>query len=208
MLRTLIGGLVGGLIIFVMGYIFWATPLGEIPYSRATDAQQAAVQTALAQNLSQKDPQTGKIGGTGTYKIPNPTSRDGANLYTNGPIALVDFNTSGFSPDDMGMLLPGFIVSLISGLLMAFGLAAVGGGGRSFAPVARLVICFSFAFTVFTFLGAPIFNHFGWGYWIYAFIAQSISFIVAGLVISRFFLPNYERSTAAEPVDEAPATAM
>src|SRR3954469_5260647 len=156
MLRTLIGGLVGGLIIFVMGYIFWATPLGQIPFTKAGDAQNAAVQTALAQNLTPT--------GTGTYIIPAHNNAEGAVLYAKGPIAMVDFNTQGYSPDDLGMLLPGFVMAVITGLLMAFGLAAVGGGGRAFGPVARLVVCMSLGFTVWEFLATPIFNHFGWGY--------------------------------------------
>jgi hypothetical protein len=193
MARTFIGGLVAGLIIFVIGYVFWATPLGEIPYRTAGDAQNAAVQTALAQNLTQT--------GTGAYIIPADHSAQGAVLYAKGPIATVYFNTAGFSPNDMSMILPGFLVALISGLLIAFGLAAVGGGGRSFAATARLVVLFSLGFTIWEFLGAPIFNHFGWGYWIYTFVAESTSLIVAGLVVARWFLP---RSTAAAA---APAAA-
>jgi hypothetical protein len=181
MVRTLIGGLVGGIIIFVVGFIFWATPLGEIPYAKASDAQNAAVQTALAQNLTEH--------GTGAYIVPAHQSAEGAVLYARGPIATIHFNTAGYSPDDMSMILPGFIVAIVSGLLMAFGLAAVGGGGRSFAGTAQLVVCFSLGFTVWEFLGSPIFNHFGWGFWIYAFIAESVSLILAGLVIARWFLP-------------------
>jgi hypothetical protein len=198
MVRTLIGGLVGGIIIFVIGFIFWATPLGEIAYSTASDAQNAAVQTALAQNLTPS--------GTGAYIIPAHQSAQGAVLYAQGPVATVHFNTRGYSPDDMSMILPGFIVSVVAGLLMAFGLAAVGGGGRAFAQVARLVVCFSLAFTVWEFLGSPIFNHYGWGYWIYAFVAESVSFIVAGLVIARWFLPHHHRAPAAESAYAAPAT--
>ena len=70
MVRTFIGGLVGGLILFVVGFIFWATPLGEIPYQHAGDAQSAAVQLALAQNLTPT--------GTGAYIIPGHTERQGA----------------------------------------------------------------------------------------------------------------------------------
>jgi hypothetical protein len=199
MARTLLGGLVGGLIIFILGYIFWATPLGDIPFSHASDAQNAAVQTSLAQNLAPN--------GTGTYIIPAHGSAEGAVLYAQGPIATVHFNTKGYSPDDMSMIVPGLIVALITGLLMAFGLAAVGGGGRSFVPVARLVVCYSLGFTVWEFLGSPIFNHYGWGFWIYCFVAESVSLIVAGLVIARWFLPHHERSAAAPAADEAPATA-
>lgn len=124
-------------------------------------------------------------------------------LYAKGPIAMVDFNTKGYSPDDMGMLLPGFILAAVTGLLMAVGLSAVGGGGRAFAPVARLVVCMSLGFTVWEFLATPVFNHFGWGYWIYAFVAESVSLILAGLVIARWFLPRGPRAAAGS---EAPAT--
>lgn len=198
MVRTIIGGLVGGLILFVVGYIFWATPLGEIPYTRAGDAQSAAVQLSLAQNLTES--------GTGAYIIPAHQSAQGAVLYAQGPIATVYFNTAGFSPDDMSMILPGFILALVSGLLMAFGLAAVGGGGRSFSSSARLVVLFSLGFTVWEYLATPVFNHFGWRYWIYAFTAESVSLILAGLVIARWFLPraHYEAPAAAAPAEASP----
>ncbi|MEA3002254.1 MAG: hypothetical protein QOH81_1042 [Sphingomonadales bacterium] len=197
MARTFIGGLVGGIILFVLGYVFWATPLGDIPYKYAGDAQNAAVQTALAQNLTAT--------GTGTYIIPAHHSAGGAVLYAKGPIATVYFNTAGFSPDDMSMILPGFIMAIVAGLLMAFGLAAVGGGGRSFANLARLVVLYSLGFTIWEFLATPIFNHFGWGYWIYAFVAESVSLIVAGLVVARWFMPHGRpAAAAAAPPYEAP----
>ncbi|HEU0100211.1 MAG TPA: hypothetical protein VFQ67_15750 [Allosphingosinicella sp.] len=192
MIRTVIGGLVAGIIIFVVGFIFWATPLGELAYSRADEAQNAAVQASLAQNLTPS--------GTGTYIIPAHNSAAGAVLYAKGPIATVHFNTRGYSPDDMSMILPGFIVAVVAGLLIAFGLAAVG-GGRSFAELARLVVCVSLGFTVWEYLGSPIFNHYGWGHWIYAFVAESVSLILAGLVVARFFMPHHRsEAPAAAPI--------
>lgn len=196
MLRTILGGLVGGIILFVAGFIFWATPLGEIPFHHAGDTESAAVQLALSQNLTQT--------GTGTYIIPNYVSAPGATLYSQGPIATVHFNTQGFSRDDMSMLLPGFVTAVLAGLLMAFGLAATGGGGRSFAASARLVVLFSLGLNLWVILAQPIFQHFGWRYWIYSYVVQSIGLILAGLVIARWFLP---RVHAAAPVVEAPPTA-
>src|SRR4051812_42652874 len=114
MVRTVIGGLIGGIIIVVMGFIFWATPLSELAFSKAGDAEGAAVQTALAQNLTKT--------GTGTYEIPYAGTPQGTTLYGKGPIATVHFNTAGFSREDMGMLLPGFIVAVLTGLLIAFAL--------------------------------------------------------------------------------------
>jgi hypothetical protein len=195
MARTLIGGLVAGIILFVVGFIFWATPLGEIPYSRATDAQNAALQTALAQNLTRMDEKTGELSGTGAYIIPAHGTAEGAMLYAKGPIATIHYNNKGYSPDDMSMILPGLIIALVSGLLMAFGLAAVA-PGRSFAELARLVILVSLGISVWRYLGAPIFNHFGWGYWIYAFIAETISLVLAGLAVVRWFVPRLKAEVA------------
>jgi hypothetical protein len=204
MARTLIGGLIAGFILFVAGYIFWATPLGEIPYSRATDAQNAAVQTALAQNLTRKDPKTGEISGTGAYIVPAHQSAEGAVLYANGPIATVYYNTKGYSPDDMSMIAPGLVLALVSGLLMALGISAVA-PGRSFAELARLVILVSLGFTIWEYLATPVFNHFGWGYWIYAFVAESVSLILAGLAVARWFVPRSHAPAAAAPVETARA---
>ncbi|HLL31524.1 MAG TPA: hypothetical protein VK403_11050 [Allosphingosinicella sp.] len=195
MVRTVIGGVVGGIILFVLGFIFWATPLGELAYSNAGEAESAAVQTALAQNLTKS--------GTGTYVIPNPKTAQGTVLYGNGPIAQVHFNTAGFPAEDMSMMLPGIIIAIVSGLLIAFGLAAVGGGGRSFTSMAQLVVCFSLGFTVWEYLGTPVFNHYGWGFWIYTFIAESLSLIVAGLVIARWFLPHHQRAAEVPAATEA-----
>ena len=193
MVRTIIGGIVGGVILFVAGFIFWATPLGEIPFHHADDTRSAAIQLALNQNLTPT--------GTGAYIIPGHASAQGTIAYAQGPIATVHFNTNGYPPEDMSMLLPGFILAVIAGLMMSFGLAAVGGGGRSFSGTARLVVLFSLGFCVWQYLASPVFNHFGWRYWIYAFTAESVSLILAGLVIARWFLP---RPPAAATVVETP----
>ena len=193
MVRTILGGLVGGVILFVMGFIFWATPLGEIPYGRVGDAQNAAIQLALNQNLT--------AAGTGAYIVPGPQTAQGAILYAQGPIATIYFNTRGYSPEDMSMLLPGFIAAVVAGLLMAFGLAAVGGGGRSFGGTATLVVLYSVGITIWTILAQPVFNHFGWGYWVYSFIAETTALILAGLVIARWFLPPARTVATAEPTE-------
>jgi len=189
MVRTVIGGLVGGIIIFVMGFIFWGSPLGTIPFSHAPDPQAAAVQTSLAQNLTPT--------GSGTYLVPDPRTREGAELYAKGPVASVSYNTRGFAPEDMGMLLPGFILAVVAGMLIAFGLASVGAGGRSLTDLARLVVLYTLGFTVWECLTNPIFMHADWRFWSYSFFAESVSFIFAGLVIAWFV--SGVRAPAAAP---------
>jgi len=48
-----------------------------------------------------------------------------------------------------------------------------------------------------------VFNNYGWTYWIYFFVSESLAFIAAGLVIARWFVPK-DRPVAATPA-EAPA---
>jgi hypothetical protein len=189
MARTVIGGLVGGLIIFAIGFIFWATPLAGFAFKNIDEASSAAVQTSLAQNLTKT--------GTGTYVIPAPNTAGGTVLYGQGPIATIHFNTSGFPVEDPKMIGTGLAIALITGLLMAFGLAAVSSAG--FAGLGRLVVLYALGFTVWEYLATPVFNHFGWGHWIYAFVAETVSLITAGLVIARWFVP---RSATVEPSAE------
>jgi hypothetical protein len=194
MVRSFIGGLIAGVVMFVIGFIFWGTPLSGVAFSKASDADSAAVQTALAQGLTRT--------GTGTYLIPTPSTPQGTVLYGRGPIATIHFNTAGFAANDLSMMLPGLIFALISGLLMSFGIAAVS-RENSFAQIARLVILVSLGLTSWTILAQPVFNNFGWTYWIYFFVSEALAFIAAGLVIARWFVPKSVPAQAA-PV-EAPS---
>lgn len=191
--RTLIGGLVAGLILFVVGFIFWATPLGQLAYKTAPDPQGAAVQLSLAQNLSQT--------GTGAYVIPSPHTQQGGVRYSQGPIATVHYNSRGYSPDDMGMILPGLVMALVSGILISLGLSYVCGGGRSYGSAVRLVVFFSVGITLWTILAQPVFNHFGWGYWIYSFVAETTALILAGLVVARWFMAPARTAPADAPTE-------
>jgi hypothetical protein len=190
MTRSFLGGIVAGFILFALGYLFWQTPLSGLAYKNLPDAQGAAVQTVLAQNLTQA--------GTGTYRIPDPGSGQGALLYAKGPIATVDYNIGQFSPTGASTVLPAFIIAIGAGMLLAFGLGAVA-PGRDFADLARLVVFASLGFSVWVFLATPVTNHFGWGFWIYAFFAEAVSFIAAGLAVARWFVPHGHAATAEPP---------
>jgi hypothetical protein len=192
MVRSVLGGLIAGIVMFFIGFVFWGTPLSEIAFNKASDTDSAVVQNALAQGLTRT--------GTGTYLIPTPNTQAGTVAYGRGPIATIHFNTGGFAANDPTMMVPGLIFALISGLLMSFGIAAVS-RENDFAQIARLVILFSLGITGWTILAQPVFNNFGWAYWIYFFVSQAIAFIAAGLIIARWFVP---KETAATP---APATA-
>ena len=195
MVRSVLGGLVAGIVMFFIGFVFWGTPLSQVAFNKANDTEAAAVQLAMAQNLTRS--------GTGTYLIPSPNTQAGTVAYGRGPIATVHFNTGGFAANDLSMMLPGLVFALVSGLFMSFGIAAVS-RENNFAQTARLVILFSLGLTIWTILAQPVFNNYGWAYWIYFFVTEAIAFIAAGLVIARWFVPKAAAATASAPAPARP----
>lgn len=182
MTRTLFGGLVGGLAMYLVGFLFWGTPLSSLAFSKVSDGQSAALQSALAQNLT--------LSGTGTYLIPSPGTTQGTVMFGKGPIATVHFNTSGFPVVDTTALVGGLLLALLAGVILASALSIVARGVPAFVDRARVAILIALAVTLYLDLGQPIFNHYGPGYFIYMFLGDFLGFVAAGLVICRWFLPK------------------
>lgn len=182
MAKTLFGGLVGGLALYLVGFIFWGTPLSMLAFKTVDDNQGAALQAALAQALT--------AAGTGTYAIPSSATGQGTVLFGKGPVATIHFNVAGFPVVDSASLLGGLIIALITGLIVAVALGSIAFRITDFATRAKVVILFALAATLYLDLGQPVFNHYGWGYFIYLFVSDFIGLGVAGLVICRWFLPK------------------
>lgn len=186
MVRTLIGGLLGGLALYIVGFLFWGTPLSGLAFAHVDEAQSAAVQQALATAFSAT--------GTGTYVVPDPGTPGGTILFGQGPIATVHFTAGGFPVVDSGGLLMGLILSLIVGMVIAVALHAVTPGNRL-----RTGLLFALAITAFIDLGQPIFNHLGWGHFTYQFLADLIGFSALAAVIA-WFLERGSGQQAQEPI--------
>ena len=67
--------------------------------------------------------------------------------------------------------------------------------------MARLVILFSLGLTIWTILAQPVFNHFGWGYWVYLFVSETVALIAGGLIIARWFVPAARAADTAPPAE-------
>ena len=180
MMRALIGGLLGGLALFFTGFVFWGTPLARLAISTVDDARSAALQASLAQNLAES--------GTGTYAVPWPNSGAGTVLYGKGPIATIHFVTQGCPALDTGSLIGGLLMALLAGVLIAAALYGLAERLPSFADQVRVILLVVLATTGYSILGQPMFNHFGWGYYIYAFVADFVGYALAALIIARWFL--------------------
>ncbi|MBC9034857.1 hypothetical protein IAG41_20900 [Sphingomonas sp. JC676] len=175
MTRLLLGGVLGGLAMWFVGFLFWGTPLSLIALSRTDDAASAAIQQTLAQHL-------GALG-TGAYPIPWQGTAAGTQLYGQGPTAMVFFNSHGFAIPDTSALIGGLVLAIVCALLMGFALRMVA-SGLSFAQRLWLVGIAALAVTAYSDIGQPIFNHMPWGYFVYLWISDVASWIAAGAVIA------------------------
>jgi hypothetical protein len=174
MVRPIIGGLLGGLAMFVTGFIFWGTPLSALAYSRTDDQASANLQAALAQALNG--------GGTGVYVIPDPSTAQGTILYGRGPVAQVFYNSGGFPVMDSAALIGGLILALAVGVLIALALRFV---AADFASRARATILFSIAAVLWLHIGQAVFNHAPWGYILYLAFSDFVGLTLAGLIAAK-----------------------
>lgn len=178
MVRTIIGGLLGGIALYVVGFIFWGTPLSGLAFAHADEAHSAAVQQALAANLTPS--------GTGSYVVPDPTTSGGTTLYGQGPIAMVHFNLHGFPLMDGGALIEGLILALVAGVLVALALQGIAARSNRMPEVLRAGILMALGVTGYLDLGQPVFNHYDWGYFVYGFLGDLIGFSACAAVIAWF----------------------
>lgn len=183
MIRILIGSILGGLLQFIVGFIFWGTPLSRLAFSVAGDPQNAAVQTALAQNLS--------VSGTGTYYVPWPDTAQGTILHGRGPVAMIFFNTGGFPQMLPSALIGGLILSIVAMLLLGLALHTVAARVDDFTSRMKIVVFASVGVTLYSIVGQPVYNFFmPWGYWIYLAISLIVGFVAGGFVLARWFVPH------------------
>lgn len=197
MFKTLIGGLLGGLAMYLIGFLFWGTPLSNLAYSSIDGQASATLQAQLAQALAQS--------GTGVYAIPSPGSSEGTILYGKGPVAKVMFNTAGFPVVDSSSLIAGLVLALIVGVILAFALRAV---TIDAATRGRAAILFAFAAVLWMHIGQPIFNHAPWAYFLYLAFSDFLGLAAAGLIAARFADSRETRTAPAPKVEPAfkPAT--
>lgn len=185
--RLLLGGVLGGFAMWMVGFLFWGTPLGLLALSSTDGPTTAALQAALSQHL-------GPLG-NGAYPVPWPGTAEGTQLYGQGPTAMVFFNSSGFANPDTAALVGGLVLGIICVLIAGFALRMVA-GGLSFASRLQLIALTAIAVTAYTDLGQPIFNHMPWGYFIYLWLSDVASWIAAGAVLA-WILPRTLASEAA-----------
>jgi hypothetical protein len=178
--RLLLGGVLGGLAMWLVGFLFWGTPLSLLALSNTDDTTSAALQAALAQHLAPL--------GSGAYPIPWSGTPAGTQAFGQGPTAMVMFNSHGFAIPDSGALIGGLVLAIVCALVVAFAMR-LSARGLSFAQRLQLVALIAVAVTAYSDIGQPVFNHAPWGYFIYLWVSDVASWMAAGAVIA-WILPR------------------
>ena len=179
-IKSWIGGLVAGLVIYVVHLVFWQTPLNLLAYGGVNEQANADAQLALSRALG--------ANGTGVYLIPDPSLGGSSVLYTQGPVAKVYFNSSGFPVLDTAALIGGLVLAVVVGLLLAEGLRLSARWVPDAATRVRALLAFVLAPLLWVHLGEPIFSHTPWGYALYALVADAAALFAGGWVVLRWFL--------------------
>jgi hypothetical protein len=180
MFKLAIGSVIAAVAMMISGFVYFAGPVALVGFASANDAQSAAVQTALASNLTE----------TGTYLIPNPSTESGTTLFGKGPVATVHYNAKGFSLESVDGMIWGFVLYLVAAVLMAAALSQLDRRVPDFRSRAIIVVCFAFACTALNVLTDPIFSHQDWTYALFAFVGDVLILCIGGLIIARWFLPK------------------
>lgn len=187
--RALLGAAVAAVALFILGFIFHASGFQGIATGSVDNAQAAAVQQSLAANLPQ----------TGTFQVPSGGTAEQTVMYGQGPIATIHYNTSGFAIGDAGTLILGFLHTLVVALLMGAGLGAISRFVPSSGERTRLLVLGVLGATIFIHLREPIWFHHDWTHFIYLLVTDTISLIVAGMIILKLLPRGHAAEPAAAP---------
>ena len=190
MVRMIIGAAAAAAAMLLIGFIFFGTPLARVGMAKIDDSQAAAVQQTLAANLPR----------TGTYQVPGTDTQAQTNMYSQGPIATVHYNTGGFAAEDPTMFLGGFIFNFVVALVIGAALIGIDRRVPDFGSRARVAVLIAVAATAFNHLGEPIYWHHDWGHFLYLFVADASALAAAGLILA-WFLPRSRLAPADAPTD-------
>jgi hypothetical protein len=181
-IRLLIGSVAGTVAVHIVAFMFWGTSLSEFVRANAGEPGDGELQRALAATLPR----------TGHYVVPTPGTPGGVALYNRGPIAVIDYNSSGYPVP--GADLPGMIGGLLQGwvtvTLIGFALLIVSERVTDFKSRALLVVGISAASAMMIVFSHAIFSHTEWHYAIYNVVANVSIICAGGLVMARWSLPR------------------
>jgi hypothetical protein len=181
MKKLLISAAVGGIVLFIWGWLAWLLPIHTS--SILTINNEDSVITPMQVNMEQR----------GVYVFPAmPTTADQAakdewtQKYQEGPTGMIIYNPEGSNPSNAGQMIIGLIISMISAFFVAWFLSRSTAAASSY--IARVAYCGMLG--IFVSVSVHMVN---WNWMEYPpdytvgwIIDTVIGWLVAGVAISAF----------------------
>ncbi|MDP4221208.1 MAG: hypothetical protein Q8916_05080 [Bacteroidota bacterium] len=185
MMRTIVAGFLGAVVIFMWGFLSWAV----LPWHKTTThgfSNEDAVVSAMKSGNAE----------TGTYMIPampdgtDASQKSHTEKMKSGPVAIVHYSTTGYADMDIMYLLKGFLVLFVSATLAAsllgklsWSLASKFGARVRFIMTVGLFLAFAGRLSDWAFLG------YSTSFSLNLVADDLIGWTLAGLVIAWRFKP-------------------
>nr|ART36137.1 B293 [uncultured bacterium] len=177
--RLLVGSLVAAAAMFVIGFLFYGTPMFSAAYRTAPLETQMTVQEALK-----------ALPASGTYFIPMGEDEAAMAAHRAGPTAMIRVSLQGSEMMDPMVMVKGFIHMAVSAFLLGLLLYRVAPKIWDFGGRMAVVVLASLAVVVFARLGEPIWFGADWPFTLYVAVTDVISLVVAGFILAKWFLPR------------------
>jgi hypothetical protein len=174
MTRLISGSAIAAILMFALGFVFYATPLQTIAFATADPAVIERVQATMA-----------ALPKSGAYLIPDTAQPGGKAAYASGPIGLLQVVKSGYPAFDPTVLMAGFTHYFVSALLIGLALRSVAGqldGAQTRAVLGWMIL----ACAAFNLLSNPVWYRLDWTYALYNFAANIVILMAGALVVARW----------------------
>ena len=180
MKKLVLGSLLGALVMFVWGAVFWTSPL---PYSvMGKIPDEAAAGKALLEHFPR----------SGTYLVPSPMQDEKVltELSRSGPIATVHIQTRGGEPMSAGVFIFGFLHELIAVFLIALLLSLALPGLPTYGRRLGFVALAGLASSIYVNGANPIWWHHPWPFYLVNGVYDFVAWSATGLVLAGMIKPK------------------
>jgi hypothetical protein len=179
--RLVIGSVAAAVAMFLLGFVFYGSPLFNSARVDVPAETQLAVHEAL-KALPQ----------SGFYAIPFAEGGDPELVAAHeaGPIATVSLTKPGGPVMDPMVMVKGFLHMVASAFLIGYILWAMRGRLVDFGGRMKLIGMIAFAMTVYFNIGKAVWWPGGWTFNLYVAVADFVTLLAAGFVIARWFMPK------------------
>lgn len=191
MLRVIIGAAIAAVVMMLISFLIYMTPLSGIGAGNVPTDQAAQLQQVLASTLQD----------TGAYRVPDPNTAEQTGLYAQGPVATITYNAKGNANSNVGAMRYAYALVLNFLVALAIGAALIGldRHGNRFGARARLALLFGFAAAAFMHFSRPIWLLGDWSSAVFGFIADGLAIGLGGVIVAWFIPSLHDRKPADAP---------